>query len=170
MRRIATTIIVALSAAGCGVASHTRHVAQQSKTVAFTRCLRSHGVTKYPDPGGNGVIPKVSLQQLGVSLATFQSAQGACRQFLPNGGQPPDQAQIDHVREVSVEFARCVRAHGVHGFPDPGSDGRIPDPSSAGIDQGSRVFQAANNACARYRPPYMPSNAAYDQWARTHGG
>jgi hypothetical protein len=56
-----------------------------------------------------------------------------------------------------------MRNHGVKNFPDPGSDGRIPD--SFGIDQGSPKFEAANQACRRYRPPYIPSNAAYDAYA-----
>jgi hypothetical protein len=63
-----------------------------------------------------------------------------------------------------------VRSHGVPNFPDPGSDGRIPDPATAGVDQGSPKFQAANQACGKYRPPYVPSNSAYNSWARTHTG
>jgi hypothetical protein len=58
-----------------------------------------------------------------------------------------------------------VRAHGITNFPDPGSDGRIPDPASVHIDQGSPQFQAANQACRQWRPPYMPSNPAYDAYA-----
>jgi hypothetical protein len=61
-----------------------------------------------------------------------------------------------------------VRGHGVPNFPDPGSDGRIPDPATVGIDQASPKFEAANDACSRYRPPYFPSNAAYQTWARQH--
>jgi hypothetical protein len=168
MRRIAI-VLLALAAAGCGGVPGTSHVAHRSGLVAFSSCLRSHGVSRYPDPRSDGSIPKVSLQQLGVSSARFQSAQDACRQLLPNGGQPPDRAARLRVAAASVQFARCVRAHGVRSFPDPAADGRIPDPASVGIDQGSRRFEAANTACARYRPPYIPSNAAYAQWARSHG-
>jgi hypothetical protein len=46
---------------------------------------------------------------------------------------------------------------------------RIPDPAAGGIDQGSPKFQAANQACGKYRPPYMPSNAEYNAYVRTHG-
>jgi hypothetical protein len=70
----------------------------------------------------------------------------------------------------SLQFSRCVRSHGVPNFPDPDVTGRIPDPGSVGVDQGSPKFQAANEACGAYRPPYMPSNSAYDTWARTHTG
>jgi hypothetical protein len=55
-------------------------------------------------------------------------------------------------------------------MPDPDSSGRIPDPATVGINQGSPAFEAANRICAKWRPPYMPSNAAYNAYARTHGG
>lgn len=164
-------------AAGCG-GSGGGGVAQGGSSttagtndpVAFASCMRAHGVPRFPDPGSDGTIPKESLAQLGVSSARFQAAQAACRHLLPNGGRPPDQAEQQRVAAEGLRFARCVRAHGVPGFPDPGSDGRIPDPASVGIDQASPKFEAANRACAQERPPYMPSNSAYESWARTHRG
>jgi hypothetical protein len=131
--------------------------------------MRSHGVASYPDPDGSGPPPKRSLQQLGVSSSAFQTAQAACRRLLPNGGEPT-QADEQQVRAQALEYSRCVRGHGVLNFPDPGGDGRIPDPASVGINQGSPAFEAANRACGRFRPPYMPSNSAYNSWARTQTG
>jgi hypothetical protein len=132
--------------------------------------VRAHGVPRFPDPpSSGGPPPKKSLAQLGVSSAQFQSSQSFCRRLLPSGGQPPSQAQREQVRAQALRYAQCVRSHGVPGFPDPGSDGRIPDPASVGIDQGSPKFEAANQACAADRPPYMPSNAAYNAWERSNG-
>jgi hypothetical protein len=174
---------LALLAAGCGGSSGA-HVAQLGSTttrpsasvaagqagnpVAFSRCMRAHGVPSYPDPGRNGAIPKESLQQLGVGLRGFRHAQSACKNLLPNGGSGPAPAQMQQVRVQALDYARCVRAHGVPNFPDPDRTGRIPDPGTVGINQGSPKFEAANAACGQYRPPYMPSNAAYNVWARTH--
>lgn len=132
--------------------------------------MRSNGVPKYPDPGSGGQLVKESLQQLGVSGVRFRSAEHACRYALPNGGSPPSAAQVQQVRRLSLQFSQCVRAHGVPTFPDPDSTGRIPDPASVGIDQGAPKFEAANYVCGKYRPPYMPSNSAYNAWARAHGG
>lgn len=174
---IAAAAALALAAAGCGAATsgrvaglRTGAATTASGPLAFSACMRANGVARFPDPGASGRIPKVGLAGLGVSSVRFRSAQSACAHLLPNGGRPPDQAQIQRVRAQSLAFARCVRAHGVAGFPDPDSSGRIPDPASVGIDQGAPRFQAANTACAKWRPPYMPSNAAYDAYARTHGG
>lgn len=144
---------------------------QQRGALAFSRCMRSHGVLSFPDPGSGGGIPKIALQRLGVSLSRFQAAQQACRHLLPNGGSGPSQAQLQQSRSQALRFSRCVRAHGVPSFPDPDSSGRIPDPATLRppINQGSPLFQAANRACGRYRPPYMPSNAAYDAYAQANG-
>jgi hypothetical protein len=160
-----------LAAAGCG-GSATRPAAstQTAGAVAFSDCMRAHGVPSLPDPTSAGSIPKESLQQLGVGSARFQAAQDACGSLLPNGGRPLNQPEQRQIAAQALRFSRCVRAHGVPSFPDPGSDGRIPDPATVGINQGSPAFEAANDVCARYRPPYIPSNAGYNAWARSHGG
>jgi hypothetical protein len=188
--RIAAAIIatagLALLASACG-GSPGSHVAQLGSTapqsssnppaasaqedgaLAFSRCMRSRGVSNFPDPSSGGVIPKVSLQQLGVSGSRFQASQSACQHLLPNGGSGPTLAQAQQDRAQALRFSQCMRTHGVTNFPDPANGGRIPDPASVGIDQGSPKFQAGNQACRKYRPPYMPSNAAYNSYARTHG-
>jgi hypothetical protein len=165
MRYIVALGLVSLAGCGGGSPAST----QQNVAVAFAQCMRATGVSNYPDPDSSGQFAKESLQQLGVGIATFQSAQSACRHLLPNGGSGPTAAQVQQVRALSLRFAQCVRAHGVPGFPDPDSTGRIPDPATVGINQGSPKFEAANQACGTYRPPYMPSNAAYNAYARTHG-
>jgi hypothetical protein len=169
--KVALTAGLALLMAACGGGSPASDVAQPNGAVAFASCMRSHGVPNWPDPSSSGVFDKskLSSQQLGASSSRVQAAQGACQHLLPNGGSGPNPAQVQFVKAQSLAFSRCVRSHGLPNFPDPASDGRIPDPASVGIDQGSPKFQAANQACRKYRPPYMPSNAAYNAYARTHG-
>lgn len=188
---IVTTLPFALLAVGCGGSSRSpvaqlgatttllgatttlsspSSTTQHGGVVAFARCMRTHGVSNWPDPTSSGVFQKskLTLQQLGISGSRLQAAQSACRQLLPNGGVPT-QAQLRQARVQALRFSRCIRSHGLPNFPDPGSDGRIPDPASVGIDQGSPGFQSANTACRSHRPPYIPSNAAYDTWAKSQG-
>jgi hypothetical protein len=133
--------------------------------------MRSNGVLNFPDPASDGAIPKVSLERLGVSSARFQSAVSACQHLLPNGGHGPTASQVQQEKAQALEFSRCMRSHGVTDFPDPDSSGRIPDPASLSppINQGAPLFEAANRACGKDRPPYFPSNAAYNAYARTTG-
>jgi hypothetical protein len=125
--------------------------------------MRAHGVSNFPDPNNSGQFNKVALARLAASSSEFPSAENACGHLLPS----PSATQQREVAAEALQFSRCIRAHGVTNFPDPDSTGRIPDPASLGIDQGSPQFEAANQACGKYRPPYMPSNAAYNAYART---
>jgi hypothetical protein len=166
---MASLLMLAAACGGGGTPS-----AQQNGAVAYAGCMRSHGVPNWPDPTSSGAFDKSKLtsQQLGASSSAVQAAQRACQHLLPNGGLPPDQAQLQQIRAQALQYSHCMRANGVPNFPDPVSTDRerIPDPASLGIDQGTPKFQAANRACGTYRPPYIPSNAAYDEYARTHGG
>ena len=171
---VAGLVGLALLVTACG-GSSTSQAAQlgsttpQTGALAFARCMRSHGVPNYPDPTSTGLV-KESPQQLGVSSSQLQSASSKCNHLLPNGGSGPSPARVQRVKALSLEFSQCVRRHGLRNFPDPASDGRIPDPATVGINQGSPKFEAANRACGKYRPPYMPSNAAYNDYVRTQGG
>jgi hypothetical protein len=58
------------------------------KTLAYSRCMRSHGVPNFPDPDSSGSLP-ASAKQIGASNLRFDAAQTACRHLLPNSSQPP---------------------------------------------------------------------------------
>ena len=172
--RLAVAAGLALLAAGCGGSAVRGTGSTASGSLAVAGCMRAHGVPNWPDPDSSGGFDKAKLtpRRLGASDAAIEAARAACQHLLANGGRPPSQAQLEQERAQALQFSRCIRAHGVPSFPDPVGTGRmrIPDPASVGIDQGSPKFEAANSACATYRPPYMPSNAAYNAWARAHPG
>jgi hypothetical protein len=165
---IAAAVLTVL-AAGCGGSSGTR-VAQLGTTmtqsgptskssaspplaVAYSTCMRAHGLSKFPDPDSSGQVPKVGLQRLGVSSAQFQSAQTACRHLLPNSGQSsPDQVQ--QVMNALSRFARCVRSHGASNWPDPLAESDAGQPGTPGfprempgIDQDSPRVKDAMGTC-----------------------
>lgn len=138
---------------------------QQAGAVGFAHCMRAHGVPKWPDPASSGVFDKskITTQQLEVSSSGLQAAQDACQHLLP----PESVTQQRLNAAQALQFSQCMRNHNVPNFPDPDGSGRIPDPASVGVDQGSPLFQVANQACAQYRPPYIPSNEGYDSYAAT---
>jgi hypothetical protein len=92
--------------------------------VAFSRCVRSHGVPNFPDPqagASNAKFP--SAQQLRVSSSQLNTAENACRHLLPVGIDdqfPP--AEVPLLLRSMLPFARCMRSHGVPNFPDPAVD------------------------------------------------
>ena len=54
--------------------------------LAYSSCVRSHGVPNFPDPTSGGGIPKETAQKLGVSQSQLEAAQSDCTRLLPAGG------------------------------------------------------------------------------------
>lgn len=165
--RIAIAIIaavgLALVVAGCGStggqvahlgsqqnpSNHSAGSAQGRGAVAFSDCMRSHGVAAYPDPSSGGLLPKKTPQQLGVSSSQFQAAQSACQHLLPSGGGGPTPTQVAQYRTVMLKYARCMRSRGVPNFPDPDSRGHLDVGPGTDVPVNTPQFQSAFQVCKR---------------------
>jgi len=120
-----------------------------TSAVAYSRCVRAHGIPNFPDPDSSGVIPKQEIRQLNVSDSLLESATSACENLNPN--QPPSAAQQRQQLADDVKFAQCMRAHGLPKFPDPTNDnGRVEfaiSVSQDGFDPHSPQVLAKAHAC-----------------------
>jgi hypothetical protein len=128
--------------------------------IAFSRCVRSHGVANFPDPQGGASNAKFpSAQQLRVSSSQLSTAENACQRLLPAGTDdqfPP--AEVPLLLRGMLPFSSCMRSHGVPNFPDPAvdSEGRPIFPLSAhGIslnDSHAQRFEAVMGECQNLAP------------------
>ena len=101
--------------------------ANSQKALAFSRCVRSHGVPNFPDPTSSGGVPKETAQQLGVSNSQLQAALKACQHLLPNTGNVDDNpAALNQWWSLMLHFAQCMHSRGVPNWPDPSPYPRIP--------------------------------------------
>jgi hypothetical protein len=148
------------SLSGAGATGTTRAPADgasrdpEQAAPAFARCMRQHGVDM-PDPevddqgrmtmriGGPGAKP---------DPRKLEAAQKACG--TPFGGDGP--GRLDpRARDAMVDYARCMREHGVD-MPDPTDDGGLVIGKRAGQGKGdgpdpeSPKFQAADRACGHH--------------------
>jgi hypothetical protein len=122
-----------------------------SQALAYSRCVRSHGIPNFPDPDSSGQIPKEKILQLGVSDSRLRAATGACTHLNPyssSGSQPTAGAQTIAER---LSFSRCMRAHGVPNFPDPNDTGNY---DLHGIDPHSPVVKSAALTCLHVLSPH----------------
>jgi hypothetical protein len=72
-----------------------------------------------------------------------------------DGGTGGETGQRSTGTSFSLAFARCMRAHGVPKFPDPGGQLR----PGSGADPASAAFQAAlNGPCRSLAPPAWVSS------------
>jgi hypothetical protein len=118
--------------AGCGASrkpSSTSASGQAPAGVAFSRCMRSHGVPNFPDPSTSGSFQvEISGNHTRVALSdipgvnpdspAFKVAQAACQNLIPGGLGPSGPATATAMTQARA-WAKCMRAHGVPNFPDP---------------------------------------------------
>jgi hypothetical protein len=168
---IIATAALALLGAACGASPSSTGSGGSSDAggsvnsqigIDYARCMRAHGVPKYPDPGGSNELasglPKVSLQQLGVSDSQYQAAQNDCAHLLPNGGRMT-QTQSQKDLNAMLRFARCMRSRGIPNWPDPTYDSAAGWGFNLvhvrGFDPNSPQVDNKMNECDRTLPPGM---------------
>jgi len=129
--------------------------------LAYSSCVRSHGVPSFPDPASSGGIPKESSQQLGVSLSVLEAAQGACQHLIPAGQSLSGQTRqtvTGQQQEYYLKAATCMRSHGITNFPEPVfSGGQVEFPQLQRlVDVGSPQFTRAYHVCQKLIPAGLP--------------
>jgi hypothetical protein len=129
-----------------------------SQAVAYSACVRAHGVPNFPNPKitthRNGVSVAIGVTPAITGNPDFKSAQQACRKLLPGGGPgagsnhqitPQEQSQY-------LKAAACIRSHGAPNFPDPTFSGGGVHIEHQGLNESSPTFKAAVHACEALIP------------------
>jgi hypothetical protein len=115
------------SATASSGSSNAGGSARSQSAVAFSGCMRSHGVPNFPDPSSSGAVPKETAQQLGVSSSQLQAALNACQHLLPDTGNIDDNpAALHRWWSQMLHFAQCMHSHGVPNWPDPSAYSQDP--------------------------------------------
>lgn len=114
----------------------------------YAKCMRSNGVTKFPDPvRGKGL--QVNGNEVGADSPTYKAADAKCKPLMPGGGNGGDNAPKD--RAAALKYSKCMRSHGVPKFPDPNPNGGLNlDGGKIGMSPDDPTFKAALKACQSY--------------------
>jgi hypothetical protein len=125
------------SVTGCGGSGSppVAHIGATSQTgatpssyeqarIAWAACIRRHGVPNFPDPNSRG---ETDVAGINIDSPAFLAAHQACQSLKV--ANPPAVVQQQMKQELAV--ARCMRDHGISDFPDPNSQGKIPQTQSA---------------------------------------
>ncbi len=148
---VAMTAMAALiGACGSSAPAGNNTAANAQKAVKFAECMRSNGVTEFPDPPASGnftIDGIVNGSSLDPSSPAFKQAIGACKDLEPAGFTGSKRSARQ--QQYALKFAQCIRANGVKDFPDPTPDGPLINVNGAHSIPG---FQAAADKClAVYR-------------------
>jgi hypothetical protein len=142
--------------------------------LSFARCMRSHGVSSFPDPTPNSGGFNLSAPGINPSSPGFKAAQRACRALLPVKhvvSQPPSAQAYARL----LHWAKCLRARGISGLADPQPDPPPPpgSPRTAGlgtlmgdggywvgipatVDAHSRAFEHLSTVCGESPGGHKP--------------
>jgi hypothetical protein len=139
----------------------------QQKMVAYSQCMRTHGVPEFPEPteghllihssDHNGHVTGVNPQS-----SQFQAAEKACKSLAPPKLAPSPALQAK-MQESALKFSQCMRTHGVPNFPDPSFSGggaklTLKAGGANGIDPNSPRFKAAQKTCQSDLPRHADAN------------
>jgi hypothetical protein len=138
---------------------------REEAMLEYAQCMRDHGIDMedptFDGEGGGGI----NLDATPENEDEIEAAQEVCQPILEDamGEIEIDPEQEAELREQMLEYAQCMRDHGID-MPDPefGDDGFV-------IQQGPRVaeddpdFEAADEEC---RPEEMGPGPG----AQTNGG
>jgi hypothetical protein len=156
-------MLAALLLVGCGGGSSSggaTHVnSYLSGAIAYSQCMRSHGVPDFPDPDGQGEFQLQAVQvhngvttvmrDLFPSSPAFKTAQKACGSF-GSAGRRVTAGQEEQEFQMSLKAAACMRANGVQKYPDPTLIDGVIDHNfnpSLNINPSSPAFEQAAQKC-----------------------
>jgi hypothetical protein len=163
----AAALLSGVLVAGCGGsstgptdgASTSASASAVESGVAFSRCIRSHGVPNFADPKVSGQTVRMGSPRT-IESPAFQSALRSCQRLLPKGAPGPEPSSAQAQARM-LKVSACMREHGISGFPDPSTS---PPSNPAGnsaiigsggyflaipksIDTNSPAFERAAAAC-----------------------
>jgi hypothetical protein len=159
LRPLAALAMVALIGAGCSNgASETdssggnTNAAKREKAVKFAECMRDNGVSEFPDPDASGELTidgVLNGSSLDSSSPAWKAAMAACKDLQPPGFTGDEDISPEE-QETRLEFAQCIRDHGVKDFPDPAEGEPLVNTNlipSAATEDGMTILNAAMQTC-----------------------
>jgi hypothetical protein len=155
---------LAVAIAGCGgnsppsasVSGSAKSGKPGAEAYQFSACMRSHGVSSFPDPvvktSGSSVQVGIHITPTISGSPAFKTAQKACAHILPGpkgNGNGLSPAQQQARTRALLAFAQCLRTHGFPRFPDPNTQGDLSMQTiaAAGIDIHTPALLTAGKAC-----------------------
>jgi hypothetical protein len=161
LRPLAAFAMLALIVAGCsstsastGSSGGNSTASTHGRAVRFAECMRSNGVSAFPDPDASGELTIDAVangSSVDTSSAAFEHALSACRDLEPPGFTGHERNAQE--QEAALEFAQCIRDNGVPDFPDPGPDEPLVDTRripSSNTQAGMTLLNAAMDKCGSY--------------------
>lgn len=123
--------------------------------LAYSKCIRTHGVPGFPDPQAGGGFARGSLDGIDQGSPQFLAAEKDCASEAKAADMaPPTKAQQEAHMTVMLKITACMHAHGYPNFPDPTATGGFAI-SVGTLDMSTPRYAAAAKLCDA--PPGAPA-------------
>lgn len=128
-----------------------------AEMVAFSKCMRGHRVSGFPDPGAVANPEENSIDGIPIpstinpSAPAFETAHNACQALLSARFSRQGKPSLTARQKTSlIALSQCMRTHGVLAYPDPTfpADGGISIGFGPGVNAQSPAFKQARATCA----------------------
>lgn len=124
------------------------------RLVAYSTCMRRHGIASFPDPTSQGNLVVTPADHVDPASPQFRRAQAACKRYSPEGtggGMTP----AEHAKALAAmtRYVKCMRRQGIpmaDPFSGPGGGVGIVLPRS--VDPSSGLYERADAACKHLLP------------------
>jgi hypothetical protein len=136
---------------GSGSGGGDNTATNQTKAMKFAKCMRSNGVSEFPDPSASGKLTIDAIangSSVDTSTPAFKRAIGVCKALEPAGFMGSKRSSEQ--QSAGLKFAQCIRKNGVSDFPDPLPNGPLVDTNripSAATSSGMSSLNAAMHKC-----------------------
>jgi hypothetical protein len=120
-------------ASSAGAQTDPNQTQAQQDTLSFARCMRSHGVSHFPDDLNFANVPGINQ-----ASPVFRAAWTACQHLLPVK-RPPNAAPNAHTFAQLLRLTNCLRRHGYPSIPDPRTN-PPPGPGSGAANRYGTLF------------------------------
>jgi hypothetical protein len=154
---VAAALAIVVISAGCGGTRGSGvngTATARAKAVKFAECMRTNGVSAFPDPDASGALTIDAVangSSVDTSSATFKQAVSTCKDLEPSGFTGHERSPQE--QQAALAFAQCIRDNGVKDFPDPGKTEPLVDTNripSAATPGGASILNAAMHTCSQY--------------------
>jgi hypothetical protein len=159
------------AASADGAASDASQADAEQAMLDFAQCMRQHGIDM-PDPQFNGEGGGIFTAgkegaDTPIDKAKLDEAQKACQSYLDKVKQnapPMDPAKLEEEKQRLLDFAQCMRDHGID-FPDPqistDGGGLQVQMGGPGLDPDSPGFKEANETCSTQTGMPQPGSGGF---------
>jgi hypothetical protein len=122
--------------------------------------MRTHGEPNMPEPNFHGRHISITVTPgSGVNPGSpqFAAATAACKHLLPTAATSTGNEITAADQADYLKAAECMRAHGIHDFPDPTfPDDRVAFNTRLAINTNSPQYKRALATCEQLIPAGLP--------------